>query len=129
MINIKYIHTIIDETIDDDVISKITHEKFFEILEKTELDIDKLSSKRKKNDYLPFHKFNFILKELHDTKRINITDSCIFLLTEMITMKDLMSCLNEENKYTLRVELAERNCISLKRSSLDTFMFKKKKEK
>ena len=129
MIDIEYIHTVIDQTMDDDVINRINHEKFFEILRKTDIDMDKLSSKRKKNDYVPFHKFNFILKDLHESKKISITDACVFLLTEMITLKDLMGCLNEENKYTLRVELAERNCISLKRSSLDSFMYKRKKKK
>ena len=128
MINTHFLHTIIDSELDDVVLDKINHEQLYTILEKADIDLDKLSSKRKKNDYIPFHRFNFIIKDLHDSKKINITDSCIFLLTDMISLKDLIGCLNEENKYILRLSLAERNCIPIKKSSLDFYMYKKKKK-
>ena len=128
MINVQFLHTIIDETIDEDIFKKINHEQFFNILNRAEIDLDKLASKRKKNDYIPYHRFNFILKELHETQEIDITDACIYVLTKMLTMKDLMSCLNEENTYILRTSLADRHGIPLKKSTLDTFMYKKKKK-
>lgn len=128
MINTQFLHTIIDGELDNAVLDKINHEKLYAILEKADVDLDKLSSKRKKNDYIPFHRFNFIIKDLHDSKKINITDSCIFLLTDMLSLKDLIGCLNEENKYILRLSLAERNNKTMKRSSLDAFMYKKKKK-
>ena len=129
MINVNFLHTIINETINDDVFKTINHDQFFVILEKAEINLDKLASKRKKNDFIPFHKFNFILKELHETEEVDITDACIYVLTEMLSMKDLLGCLNDENRYTLRTSLAERNNIQLKRSSLASHMFKRKKAK
>ena len=74
-----------------------------------------------------FHRFNFVLKELHETEEVNMTDACIYILSEMLAMKDLLCCLNEENKYILRTSLAIRNNISMKKSSLDAHMYKRKK--
>ena len=120
-------HTIIDNTLDDDVFEKINRETFMMILEQAGIDLKKMADKRKKNDYIPFHRFNFLLKELHKTKKIDITESCILLMTECYTTKDLMSCLNEENKYILRVSLAERKNIKLKTTTLDIFEKRRKK--
>jgi len=127
MIDIKLLHTIIDEAVDDAVFNKITHEQFFKILEKAEIDLDVMSAKKKKNDFIMFHRFNFVLKELHETEEVNMTDACIYILSEMLAMKDLLCCLNEENKYILRTSLAVRNNISMKKSSLDVHMYKRKK--
>lgn len=127
MINVKFLHTIIDEATDDNLFKKISREEFFVLIEKAEIDLDKLSSKRKKNDYVPFHRFNFILKELHEEKNIDITESCLYILTQMMSSVDLMGCLNDENKYMLRTSLAERNNIPLKTSSLASHMYKRKK--
>jgi len=127
MINVNFLHTIIDEVIDENLFQKITHEQFFVLIKKAEIDLDKLSSKKKKNDYIPFHRFNFILKELHEKKEVDITDSCVYILTEMLTMKDLISCLNDENKYILRMSLAVRNNIREKKSSLESHMYRRKK--
>jgi hypothetical protein len=127
MINVKFLHTIIDEAIDDSVFKKLNHEQFFIIIEKAEIDLDKLASKRKKNDYIPYHRFNFILKELHNSEEVNIADACVYILTQTLLLKDLMGCLNEENAYTLRTALAKRYNIKIRQSSLDSYTFKRKK--
>lgn len=124
-IDVKVLHTIIDNTIDEDVFNQMSRELFFRILKKANLDLDKLASKRKKNDYIPFHKFNFIIKELHENKQLDITDQCILLQTESLPTKDIVGCLNEENLFALRTSLAERNNIKTKKYSLDMFMKKK----
>lgn len=127
--NSSFLNSLINETPDDDIFSKINHEQFFKILKEENIDIDQIVLKRKKNDYLPFHKFNFILKELHYEKKICMTESCVFLLNEMLDVKDTLSCLNDENRYILRTSLAERHNKKLKRSTLDMFMYRKKKSK
>jgi len=121
------IQHIIDKRLEETVLKQISKETFFGIIDESGIDLDRLSSKRKKNDYLPFHEFNFILKELHRSKRIDIAESAIYLETEMFTVKELLACLNEENLYELRVSLAERNNIPLKHSTLDLFLYPKKK--
>jgi len=128
--NINEIHDIInDVTTEEDHFQKINRDIFFSIFEKAEIDLLKLAQKRKKNDYIPYHKFNFILKDLHQSEIIDITDACLHITTEILAEKDLTSCLNEENKYTLRKSLAKRYSINIKVSSLDSFMYKKKPEK
>jgi len=127
MININFLHTIINESMDDNIFKKISHDEFFSLIEKAEIDLDQLAIKRKKNDYIPFHRFNFILKELHEEKNIDITDACLYILIEMMSEKDLIACLNDENRYILRTSLAERNNIPQKVSSLASHMFKRKK--
>lgn len=127
MINVKFLHTIIDEVTDDNIFKKIDHDEFFSLILKAEVDLDKLASKRKKNDYIPFHRFNFILKELHEERNLDITDACLYIITGMLSLKDLLSCLNDENRYILRTSLSERYNIPLKKSSLASHMFKRKK--
>jgi len=127
--DITEIQDIIHETLEDDVMKKMNRDIFFSIFEKADIDLLKLAQKRKKNDYIPYHKFNFILKDLHQSEIIDITDACLHITTEILTEKDLTSCLNEENKYNLRVSLAKRNGINIKVSSLDSYMYKKKDNK
>lgn len=117
------LHNIVAASTEQDIHHKINRDEFFMILEKADVDLKQLASKRKKNDYQPYHRFNFILKELHEQKKINITEACIYLETEMLPVKDIIACLNEENLYSLRTSLAERNNIKLKKNSLDVFLY------
>lgn len=114
---------IVDSISEKTIFSKINRDVFFAIIDKAEINLKQLAAKRKKNDYAPYHDFNFILKELHESKKVDISDACIYLETEVLTVKDILGCLNEENRYSLRISLAERNGIKLKRTSLDNFMY------
>ena len=125
--NITEIHNIIHSTLEEDILKKMNRDTFFSLFELAKIDLLKLASKRKKNDYAPYHQFNFILKDLHQSEIIDITDACLHITTEMLTEKELTGCLNEENRYSLRISLARRNGINIKVSSLNAFMFKKKK--
>ena len=120
-------HTI-DTTPEDKIVKGLTKEVFFQIIKESEIDLEKLVQKRKKNDYLPFHNFNFILKQLYKSKKISIVDAAIYLETDMFNSKEIFGCLNEENMYELRKTLAERNNISLQKTKLDLFLKGKKDE-
>ena len=126
------VHGVIKHTIDgvpeDRILRKLSKDVFFEILKKSEIDLEKLVQKRKKNDYLPFHKFNFILKELHNSEKIGIADSAIYLEMDMFSAKEIFACLNEENMYELRKTMAERHNIPLMRTKTDMFLYKGKKK-
>jgi len=122
----------IDSIAENVIVKKLTKEVFFQILEDSglaEKDLIKLVSKKKKNDYIPFHKFNFILKELHKKKKINIADSAIYLETDMFDSKEIFNCLNEENMYELRLSMANRNNISLMKTKTELFLNKIKNRK
>lgn len=128
MININFLHTIIDEVTDDNFFKKINRDDFFSLINKAEIDLDKIVTKRKKNDLESFHRFNFILKDLHEKQNIDMTEACLYIMELMLPLKDLISCLNDENRYILRTSLAERNNIPLKKSSLTCHMYKRKRK-
>ena len=113
---------IIDSKTESDIYNKLTKEIFFKLLAESEIDLDKIAKKRRKTDYAPYHAFNFLLKELHEKKKIDITDACIYIDNEFLPEKEIIKCLNEENIYLLRMSLAERNNIKIKRNSLELFM-------
>jgi hypothetical protein len=113
---------IIDLKTESDIYNKLTKEIFFDLLKEAEIDLDKIAKKRRKTDYAPYHSFNFLLKELHEKKKIDITDACIYIDTDFLPEKEILKCLNEENVYLLRMSLAERNNIKIKRNSLELFM-------
>lgn len=116
------LNNIIDSQTESDIYNKLTKEVFFKMIEDAGIDLDELAKKRKKTDYESYHSFNFLLKELHEKKKIDITDACIYIDNELLSEKEIIKCLNEENIYLLRMSLAERNNISIKRNSLDLFM-------
>ena len=123
-LNLNDIQHIIDDTFELNTVNNLNRELFFKIIDKSGIDLLVLSNKRKKNDYEPYHKFNFILKELHETKQIDIRDSCVYLETELLPVKDIINCLNEENSYMLRVSLAKKYNIPIKSNCLENFLYK-----
>ena len=129
--NAEEVHNIIGHTVDsqpeDFIVGRLSKDVFFEIIKNSEIDLEKLVQKRKKNDYLPFHKFNFIIKQLHKDKKVNIADAAVYLETDMFCAKDIFGCLNEENMYELRKSMAEKHNISLQKTSLDLVLKKKGK--
>lgn len=121
--SINDLYIMVDSALEQDIYNKITKENFFDILKEAKIDLKTLSKKRKKIDYPQYHSFNFLVKELHEKKKIDIADSCIYIETELLPVKNIIQCLNEENTYLLRCSLAERNGIKMKKNSLDSFMY------
>ena len=65
----------------------------------------------------------------HNTKKISIVDSAIYLETDMFNPKEIFGCLNEENMYELRKSMADRHNMPLIRTKTDMFLFKNKGKK
>jgi len=117
----------INEFIDvsDESISIALHRDYlFDALRSLNIDLDEISRKKKKSDFEPYHRFNFLIKQLHEMKKIDITDICVIIENEVFDIKNLFNCLNEENMYNLRISLAERNGIKIKTNFLENFMYK-----
>jgi hypothetical protein len=89
---------------EEDVIHNISKDKFFTILKKYNIDLVKVSNKKKAfND--DFHRFNLIIKKLKNDDRISMIECAKFLYIDYFKEREVLDCFNEENRYELKREI------------------------
>ncbi len=93
--------------IENEVIKKISRERFFGELQDQNIDF-KILVKNFKEDLNTLGKFNFFLKMMKQNFNINIYESILFLEEEGYKTKSVGALLTSDNKYTLRMELTEK---------------------
>lgn len=91
---------------EEDVLQNISKEKFFKYLERYNIDLIKVSNKKKDfND--DFHRFNLIVKKLKNQERISMIECAKFLFIDMFDERKVLDCFNDGNKFELKCELKE----------------------
>lgn len=107
-----------EKSVENDIVRSCLKSRFFENLSLENLDLDIVSNgKRNKNEQ--FHLFNLFLKKMYEHKRIYMHDMVQFLEEDWFDVKTVLNCLNEENTYILREELAIKYNRKQKTSNLE----------
>jgi hypothetical protein len=102
-------------------VKKITKEQLFNELSKHNIDMDIVSNgKRIGNE--AFHKFNLVVRKLHRTDNLSLSDIAFYLEEDLFEMKTVVGCFNEENTYLLREELTKRFNYKKKKTKLKNFI-------
>lgn len=110
-----------EKSVENDLIKEIYKTKFLEKFEATGLDIDVVSN-GKKNRNEQFHLFNLFLKEMFEHNRYYMQDMVSFLVEDMLDTKQVLNCLNEENRYELEYEMKFKYHIKQNESKIDLLL-------
>jgi hypothetical protein len=102
-----------DEGVEQEIYHSIMQTDFLEKIEEAEIDIKSLVADKKK-DPTQFHKFNYLLKDLHNTNEIDMC-SALTYLEDYFDYKDLFKCLNAENLILVKSLMAAKFNIKKKR--------------
>jgi hypothetical protein len=95
-----------------DLIKTIQKDYFFKIVKREGIDLDGVTNK-KKNNNTDFHKFNMVIKNLCNKKKLTITDCAIYLISDFFDSKRALECFDGENMYDLTHELSIKYNIKL----------------
>lgn len=115
--------SIIDRTTESEIFKQLGKRKFFKLVEDCEIDFDKVVLKKKSCNE-DFHKFNYVVKKLYQAKKISLVDISIYMYTDLFPIKEVLSCFNEENMWSLRNELGQKHNIKMNKSILHHFLIK-----
>lgn len=111
------IHTIrikqIDDGIEGTIFQVLTKEDFLEKIVEEGINIDTLIREKKKENTM-FHKFNYLLKDLHMTGELNIV-TAITCFEEDYSYKSIMKCVNAENTLMIRNYLIKEHKIDVEK--------------
>lgn len=94
-----------DENVEQEIYHKIMQEKFLKLLEDSDIDLKQLINKKNKTI---FYKFNYLIKDLHETKESNICDSLTYLEDLFDYKVILKQFLNSENKILVKKIMREK---------------------
>lgn len=110
-----------EKGVENDLIKEIYKSKFFEKFEATGLDLD-IVSNGKKNRNEQFHLFNLFLKDMFENQRYYMQDMVSFLVEDVLETKQVLNCLNEENRYELEYEMKFKYHIKQNESKIDLLL-------
>lgn len=102
-----------DENVEYEIYHTIMQSDFLNKMKDYGVDLIKLI-KEKKKDATMFHKFNYLLKDLHLTNEIDICSSLTYLEDEY-DYKEIFKCLNAENILLVKSIMAKKYNIKKKR--------------
>lgn len=109
--------SMVDRDLETEIFKRIVKSTFLEELEKLNVDLTVVSNgRRNKNEQ--FHNFNIFVKNMHTVRKISMQDIASFLEEDFFDTKTVLNCLNEENLYILREEMAKRYNIKQTKSRL-----------
>lgn len=109
--------SMVDRDLETEIFKRIVKSTFLEELEKLNVDLTVVSNgRRNKNEQ--FHNFNIFVKNMHTIRKISMQDIASFLEEDFFDTKTVLNCLNEENLYILREEMAKRYNIKQTKSRL-----------
>ena len=102
-----------DETVEYEIYHVIMQSDFLEKVTNYGIDL-KILVKEKKKDATMFHRFNYLLKDLHTTGEVDICSSLTYLEDEF-DYKEIFKCLNAENIILVKSLMAKKYNIKKKR--------------
>jgi hypothetical protein len=114
---------VVDKTAEQEYIKQLGKQKFFNLCEECDIDFDAVARKKKSCNE-DFHKFNFIVKKLNEHDKITMTEVATYLYTDIFKIKNVLSCFNDANMWSLRKELATKYDIKMNTSVLHHFLVK-----
>lgn len=108
--------SMVEKNAEFDIFKKMLKQQFEVQLKDLKLDMTIVSNgRRNKNEQ--FHIFNIFIKKMYNNN-FSIADMAMFIEEDYFEMKTVVSCFNEENRFLLEEELAERFNIKRKRTRL-----------
>lgn len=104
------------------LIKSIRKKDFFELVFMNEIDMKRVSDK-KKDQNEDFHKFNILVKQLITDKQYNLIEIATFLADDLFKEKIVIECFNEENYYNLRCEFSKKYNTEMEFNILEDFLY------
>lgn len=111
----------------DIIMDEIRRKEFYQAIKTYSLDLNKIfvsiENKSKidvKTDYK--EEFNLTLRDLKKNFDFDIIEAVLFLERDWANMKSIFLILDEESKYTMKVELSKKYCIKITKTTLDRFL-------
>jgi len=103
------------DSLHDDVIDEDEFKTFLFRIEASGIDLDVLVKNKKRIKLDEFHRFNMMLRNMHKQNECGIIQSCVYLTRYYMDERQVMSILDDENLYELRMTLGKKHKLGTKR--------------
>lgn len=106
---------------ESDIRRNVSKKYFYDLIEKEKINLDLVVNKKNTNN-THFHKFNCLVTQLCETKKVNMIDIAVFLYMDMFDELTILDCLNAYNENELREEFSKKYGIKLDKNILKDFL-------
>lgn len=112
----------LNDNVEHDFCDQIDEEDFFTILNSFKIDLTDFMKNKNQMNIENIKNFNKFILKCKLKLGINICESLIFIEKKYISFSKLINLLNDENKETLKKEMAEKYKIKICKTSLKNFI-------
>lgn len=96
----------VNEHAESEIYHNIMQTNFLNKIKNVNINLD-LLIKDKKKDPTDFHKFNYLLKDLHSNNEIDIC-AAITYLEDLYEYKEIFKCINAENLILIKTLMSKK---------------------
>lgn len=116
------------DSLHDDVIDDDEFRDFLLRIEASGINLDLLVKNKKRIKMDEFHRFNMMLRKMHQDKVCDIIQSSVYLVRYYMDEKQVMSILDDENLYELKMTLGKKHKMGIKRPNPINEFFEENEE-
>lgn len=108
------------EEFENEVFDKVHRKLFIKELKKKNINLNSLFNRR--HTLIEKHEFNKFIRNMIDNHGISVLNCVLYMEMVYINFRRILILLDEENIYLLRMELAKKNNIEIKRNKLFKYL-------
>lgn len=123
-INLVDISKIIGRNNENDIVDEMLRSKFFNWLKERGFSHERLDClfDSRRIPSVEQSSFNVAIRKAHDELNINIIDQIVFLEECFVKFKKILSVLDDESRYLLKITLSEKYKIEIDRTNLEDLL-------